>query len=68
MQQAAHFGGILDQSRNLICERLDQAVAGMLDKATEALSTQIGQTRNFEERRLYEDAKGILVSQRAAME
>ncbi len=58
MLPAAHFDGILEQSRDLICERLDRAVADMLDKATEALSVLIKETRNFEERRLYEEAKG----------
>ena len=37
LQQAAQFDGILEQSRDLICERLDQAVAAMLDKAKDAL-------------------------------
>ncbi len=68
MQQAQHFDGLLEQSRNLICERLDQAVAGMLDKAKDALSVLIDGTRNFEERRLYEDARAVVIGQRKTME
>jgi hypothetical protein len=68
MQQATHFDGILEQSRDLICERLDQALAGMLDNAKEALSALIDGTRNFEERRLYEDARAVAIAQRETME
>ena len=67
-QQATHFDGILEQSRDLMCERLDQAVAGMLDKAKDALSARINETRNFEERRLYEDARAVAMAQRETME
>ena len=36
LQQASQFAGILEQSRGLICNSLDQAVARMLDKAKAA--------------------------------
>jgi len=68
MQKATPFDGILEQSRDLICKRLDQAIAGMLDKADEALSDVINNTRDRVERKLYEATKEIAVAQRETIE
>jgi uncharacterized protein DUF1631 len=68
LQQASQFEDILEQSRNLICERLDQAVAAMLNDAKDALTKRINETRNFEERRLYEETRAAVTTQREVME
>ena len=66
--QATQFAGLLEESRDLICERLDKAVSGMLGHAKDALTALITETRNFEERRLYEEARAVVMAQRQAME
>src|SRR5262245_30545170 len=65
--QAMHFAGLLEQSRDLICDRLEKAMDSMLGKAKDTLSTQIQGSKNFEERRLYEEVQSIATGQRAAM-
>ena len=66
--QATPFEGILEKSRELICQRLDQALAGMLDKADEALSALVNQTQNREERELYQETKDVALAQRDTIE
>src|SRR5688572_15445154 len=68
LHQANQFAGLLDQSRDLICESLDRAVAGMLDKAKAALTTLVDETRDLVERRLYEETRDVAVAQRKTME
>ncbi len=68
MQQATPFDGILEQSRDLICKRLDQAIAGMLEKAEEALSALINETQNSKERELYQETKDVTLAQRETIE
>ena len=68
MQQSTPFDGILDQSRELICTRLDQAIVGMLDEAEEALSTLINETQNSKERELYQQTREIALEQRETIE
>jgi hypothetical protein len=68
MPQPTPFDGILEQSRDLISKRLDQAIAGMLDKAEEALSTLINETQSREERELYQQTKDIALAQRETIE
>ncbi|MCC7485531.1 MAG: DUF1631 domain-containing protein [Burkholderiales bacterium] len=66
--QARRFEGILARSRDLIGERLDQAVATMLDKGKDALSARILETRSLQERRLYEETRGVITEQRPLLE
>jgi hypothetical protein len=68
LQQASQFAGLLDQSRDLICESLDQAITRMLDKAKAALTGLVDETRDLAERRLYEETRDIAVAQRKTME
>lgn len=68
MQKATPFDGILEQSRDLICKRLELAIAGMLDKADEALSASINETQSREERELYQKTKDVTVAQRETIE
>ena len=65
---ATQFAGLLDQSRDLICESLDRAVARMLDKAKAALTGLVDETRDVAERRLYEETRDVAVAQRKTME
>ena len=67
-QQATAFDGILEHSRDLICERLNDAIVAMLDKSEEALSGLMNETQDRDVRRLYEEARGIAVAQRQTME
>jgi Protein of unknown function (DUF1631) len=62
-----HFAGLLEQSRDLICDRLEKALDSMLLKSKDTLASQIQGTRNFEERRLYEEVQAIVMGQREAM-
>ena len=68
MQTATPFDGILEKSRDLICGRLDQAIAGMLDKSEEALSALVSETQSQEERDLYQRTKDIALAQRQTIE
>jgi hypothetical protein len=68
MQDTTPFDGILEESRDLICERLDDAVADMLDKANEVLSALINDTQNREQLRLYQEAKDVALTQRGTIE
>ncbi len=67
-QETTPFDGILEQSRDLICDRLDEAIAGMLDRAGEALSALIKETQNRDDRCLYEETKEVAIKQRDTIE
>ncbi|MGH8664278.1 MAG: DUF1631 family protein, partial [Burkholderiales bacterium] len=62
------FDGILEKSRDLICERLDEAVALMLDSAHEIITQLIKDTQIREEWRLYEEARKVATEQRETIE
>ena len=66
--QERAFESILEQSRTLICEYLDEAVAGMLDKADETLFTRMSETRNREEQRIFEEARELVAKERDLIE
>jgi len=68
MQQATPFDGILEQSRDLICTRLVQALAGMLDASEAALATLASETQSREEQELYGKTKDRLLAQRETIE
>ena len=68
MQGTSVFDALLTQCRDLVCGQLDKAIAGMLEKADEALSELATKTQNRETQKLYLEAKDVARTQRAAME
>ncbi len=62
------FGPILEKSRNLMCERLEDAIADMLDGAKDVLTSLIVETVNRDERCLYEEAREVATKQRETLE
>jgi len=58
------FDPILEKARDLICERLEDAVSDMLDKADEVLLALVKETQNRDERALYETAREVAMDQR----
>lgn len=66
--QAGAFDAILEQSRNLICEYLDEAVAGMLDNAEETLFARMNETQNREDLRVLEEARQTVARDRDVIE
>lgn len=62
------FDGVLEQGRDFICDALDEALAGMLDQAADAIGTYIKETVDREEFRLYEEARQVLREQRPTLE
>jgi hypothetical protein len=68
MQQATPFDGILEQSRDLMCTRLVQALAGMLDKTEEALSALASEAQSREDKVLYEKTMAVMLGRRETIE
>lgn len=66
--QPSPFDGILEKSRDLICQRLDEALAIMLDSAHEVITQLIKDTQIREEWRLYEEAREVATQQRETIE
>jgi hypothetical protein len=62
------FGSILSKSRNLMCERLEDAVAAMLDGAHEMLTNLLLDTYDRELRCLYEEVRDVATKQREVIE
>ncbi|MBI3529635.1 MAG: DUF1631 domain-containing protein [Betaproteobacteria bacterium] len=62
------FDSLLAQSRDLVCERLAQALAGMLDKLDDTISALINETQDGDERTLYLEAKDRALAQRKTIE
>jgi hypothetical protein len=67
-QQATPFDAILGQSRDLVCERLTEAVAAMLAKVEEKLTALVNETQNKEAQELYVDARDKTLAKRDAIE
>jgi hypothetical protein len=63
-KQAMPFDSLLAQSRDLVCERLAQALGGMLDKVDDTLSALINETQDRDVRTLYLEAKDKALAQR----
>ncbi len=63
-KQAMPFDSLLGQSRDLVCERLAQALDGMLDKVDGTLSALINETQDRDMRKLYLEAKDKALAQR----
>jgi Protein of unknown function (DUF1631) len=66
--QPSPFDGILEKCRDLICERLDEAVALMLDSAHDIITQLIKDTQIREEWRLYEEARKVATEKRETVE
>ena len=67
-QTSASFDHLLDESCNLVGDRLRAAVATMLEKSDEALTTLIGGTQNREAQQLYQDTRKVLAAGRSKLE
>src|ERR1700693_2069345 len=63
-KQAMPFDSLLAQSRDLVCERLAQALDGMLDKVDDSLSGLINETQDRDVRKLYLETKDKALAQR----
>lgn len=68
MAQATSFDSILVQCRDLVCDRLALALAGMLDKANDTLSALIRETRDQKTQKLYLETRDKVHAQREAIE
>lgn len=68
MPQASPFDAILTQARDLFSERLAAALAGMLDKANEALNALEAETRDTEAQALYRATRDQALGQRDKIE
>ncbi|HET9403939.1 MAG TPA: DUF1631 family protein, partial [Burkholderiales bacterium] len=67
-QQTTPFDSILAQSRELVCERLSDALTAMLDKVEERLTTLVSETQNRETQELYTETRDKTLAQRDAFE
>ena len=67
-QQATPFDSILAQSRDLVCERLTDALTAMLDKVEETLTDLVNKTRNREAQELYVETRDKTLAQSDAIE
>ncbi|RPI45994.1 MAG: DUF1631 domain-containing protein [Betaproteobacteria bacterium] len=62
------FDGILEKCRDLISERLDDAISDMLDNADAVLSALVKDAQRRDERHLYEEARLVATTQREVIE
>jgi hypothetical protein len=65
---ASSFDSLLNESQALFCDQLRAAIAAMLDKSDEALTALIGETHSREAQEPYQEARQVLLAQRAAIE
>lgn len=65
MQGNAVFDGLLSQCRDVACARLDQAIAGMLEKSHASLDEILARTYDRKAKKLYQEAQEVLGKQRA---
>ena len=68
MPQVTPFDNILAQSRDLFCERLATALAGMLDKADNALTALESEVRDVDAQALYRETRDKVLAQREKIE
>jgi exonuclease VII small subunit len=68
MPESTPFDNILAESRDLVCERLAAAMAGMLDKADDSLSTMMTKTQDTEAQKLFMETRDVAVQQRDLIE
>jgi hypothetical protein len=64
MPQATSFDSLLAQCRDLVCERLVLALAGMLDKAPDTLSALASEARDPQAQKLYTVTRNKVLAQR----
>ena len=67
-QTSVSFDHLVDESCNLVGDRLRAAVATMLEKSDESLTTLISGTQNRDAQKLYQDARKVLASGRSKLE
>jgi hypothetical protein len=67
-QQASSFGSLLDESQQLVCDRLHAAIAGMLEKSDESLVELTTETQSRESQQLYQNTRKVLAAQRKTLE
>ena len=67
MPQATSFDSLLTQCRDLISERLVQALTGMLDKSDGALAALAGAARDPKVQKLYTVTRNKVIAQREAI-
>ncbi len=67
MPQATPFDAILKESRDLITDRLGDAVTGMLDKADESLSALVDKTQDKDQQGYFLAARDVVGKQRQAI-
>ena len=65
MQGNAVFDGLLAQCRDVACARLDEAVAGMLEKSEATIQEILDRTYDRKAKQLYQEAQEMLRKQRA---
>jgi hypothetical protein len=68
MPQASPFDAILKESRDLISERLGDAVTGMLDKADEALAALVDKTQDKDQQGYLLATRDVVARQRSAIQ
>ena len=68
MAQPTPFDTILVQSRDLFCDRLCDAVHGMLEHADKSLTEMAEKLEDAEARKPYLEARDLVLAQHAAME
>jgi len=68
MPAATPFDAILKESRDLIAERLGDAVTGMLDKADESLSTLVDKTQDKDQQGYYLATRDVVARQRGSIQ
>ena len=67
MPQASSFDSTLELCRDLVSQRVEDALTEMLEKADEALAAYDRQSRDPESSKLYKRARGTVLSQRQAL-
>jgi len=67
MPEVSSFDIILELCRDLVSQRVEDALTEMLEKADEALTAYDRQSRDPESSKLYKRARGTVLSQREAL-
>jgi hypothetical protein len=62
------FDSLLAQSKELVSDRISEALAAMLDKADETLSTMMGETQSTEAQELYRKTRDSILANRGEFE
>ncbi len=68
MAQPTPFDTMLVQSRDLFCDRLCDAVHGMLEHADQSLTEMAEKIEDADARKPYDEARDLVLSQRAVLE